>query len=110
MVRRGVFGDLISADCKSGQRKPEDMSKKESKRVKNIFPKPVDISRRAKKSKNRQIYFRRFSTLFAQGKKRQKKSSKLFFDSGMARVRLADLNGPKWTSSGQNGPFWSREC
>ena len=27
--------------------------------------------------------------------------------SGMARVRLADLNGPKWTSSGQNGPFWS---
>ena len=23
--------------------------------------------------------------------------------SGMARVRLADLNGPKWTSSGQNG-------
>ena len=24
--------------------------------------------------------------------------------SGMARVRLADLNGPKWTSSGQNGP------
>ena len=27
--------------------------------------------------------------------------------SGMARVRLADQNGPKWTSSGQNGPFWS---
>ena len=27
--------------------------------------------------------------------------------SGMARVRLADLNGPKWTSSGQNGPIWS---
>ena len=27
--------------------------------------------------------------------------------SGMARVRLADLKGPKWTSSGQNGPFWS---
>ena len=23
---------------------------------------------------------------------------------GMARVRLADLSGPKWTSSGQNGP------
>ena len=27
--------------------------------------------------------------------------------SGVARVRLADLNGPKWTSLGQNGPFWS---
>ena len=25
----------------------------------------------------------------------------------MARVRLADLNGPKWTSSGQNGPKWT---
>ena len=25
----------------------------------------------------------------------------------MARVRSADLNGPEWTSSGQNGPFWS---
>ena len=24
----------------------------------------------------------------------------------MARVRLADLNGPKWTSLGQNGPKW----
>ena len=32
-----------------------------------------------------------------------------FFDleSGMARVRLADLNGPKWTSPGQNGPKWT---
>ena len=30
----------------------------------------------------------------------------LYF-SGMARVRLADLNGPKWTSSGQNGPKWT---
>ena len=27
--------------------------------------------------------------------------------SGMARVRLADLNGPKWTSLGQNGPKWT---
>ena len=27
--------------------------------------------------------------------------------SGMARVQLADLNGPKWTSSGQNGPKWT---
>ena len=27
--------------------------------------------------------------------------------SGMARVRLADLNGSKWTSSGQNGPKWT---
>ena len=27
--------------------------------------------------------------------------------SGMARVRLADLNGPKWPSSGQNGPKWT---
>ena len=27
--------------------------------------------------------------------------------SGMARVRLADLNGPKWTSSGQNEPKWT---
>ena len=27
--------------------------------------------------------------------------------SGIARVRLADLNGPKWTSSGQNGPKWT---
>ena len=25
-----------------------------------------------------------------------------FLESGMASVRLADLNGPKWTSSGQN--------
>ena len=25
----------------------------------------------------------------------------------MARVRLADLNGPKWTSPGQNGPKWA---
>ena len=25
----------------------------------------------------------------------------------MARVRLADLHGPKWTSSGQNGPKWT---
>ena len=34
----------------------------------------------------------------------------LFLLSGMARVRLADLNGPKWTPSGQmvqNGAFWS---
>ena len=29
--------------------------------------------------------------------------------SGMARVRLADLNGPKWTFSGQNGPQASRD-
>ena len=33
-------------------------------------------------------------------------------DSGMARVRLADLNGPKWTPSPQpknfeNGPKWT---
>ena len=27
--------------------------------------------------------------------------------SGMARVRLADLNGPKWTSPGRNGPKWA---
>ena len=27
--------------------------------------------------------------------------------SGMARVRLADLNGPKWTSLGQNGLKWT---
>ena len=27
-------------------------------------------------------------------------------ESGMARVRLADLNGTKWTSLGQNGPKW----
>ena len=25
-------------------------------------------------------------------------------DSGVIRVRLADLNGPKWTSLDQNGP------
>ena len=25
----------------------------------------------------------------------------------MATVRLADPNGPKWTSSGQNGPKWT---
>ena len=34
--------------------------------------------------------------------------------SGMARVRLADLNGPKWTPKWTKmdhfGPFWSREC
>ena len=28
-------------------------------------------------------------------------------ESGMVRVRLADLNGPKWTSSGQDGPKWT---
>ena len=27
--------------------------------------------------------------------------------SGMARVRLADLNGPKWTSLNQNEPKWT---
>ena len=27
--------------------------------------------------------------------------------SGMARVRLADLNGPKWASCNQNGPKWT---
>ena len=27
--------------------------------------------------------------------------------SGVARVRLADLNGPKWSPSGQNGPKWT---
>ena len=27
--------------------------------------------------------------------------------SGMARVRLADPNGPKWTSLGQSGPKWT---
>ena len=29
--------------------------------------------------------------------------------SGMARVRLADLNGPKWTSPGQNGGYTFRQ-
>ena len=50
-------------------------------------------------------------------------ASLLVCGSGMARVRLADLNGPKWTSLGQNGPLeakmdqngpfgplWSRKC
>ena len=36
--------------------------------------------------------------------------SYLLLKPGMARVPLADLNGPKCTPSGQNGPFWSREC
>ena len=29
--------------------------------------------------------------------------------SGVARVRLADLNGPKWTKMDHFGPFWCRE-
>ena len=35
------------------------------------------------------------------------KERKIRVNSGMARVRLADLNGPKWVSSGQNGPKWT---
>ena len=31
----------------------------------------------------------------------------MMFGSGMARVRLADLNGPLQAKMDQNGPFWS---
>ena len=37
----------------------------------------------------------------------RQESQDLSVNSGMARVRLADLNGPKWTKIGQNGPKWT---
>ena len=46
------------------------------------------------------------STRRGRGQKVRALPQKFVF-SGMARVRLAELNGPKWTSSGQNGPKWT---
>ena len=65
---------------------------------------PPQVSNGSASGKSRSRYENRF-VVFACFLRINSRESLGF--SGMAGVRLADLNGPKWTISGQNGPFWS---